>query len=281
MIGIRKLLSYQPQRLLRPAHYWLQRGLSFAVVRAGGAVVDVVSAATPSTNSSTARPTRNGLGSDFTGAQVIEFSDRAPYRLSQAMTLIAGLEIDAFSNYTGIAFKQSSYWKTSFEWRHGRVSHNNSDPNGVQAVFIRGNDVVTGEYCSVGGTSDLGYRASAVSVADASLLSSPVFYQNGLKLSTSTVGASAGTVVDGGAFRIGQRFDGVVQLDGRISFLYGFSRQLTDSEIAVLSATPWQIFELPKVFIPSSAAVVTPTLTAASAVNIGSTYATPRVTFSR
>ena len=271
--------TQQPQEAVSVAPDWVARGLSFALLRVGGRMLDVLSANGPLSDSGTTALSPDGIVTDYTGSQVTEFADAAPYRLTGGLTLIAGLEIDAFSNYTGIVFKQASYWKASFEWRHGRVSHTNSDPNGVQAVFIRGDDSVTGEYCSVGGPTTTGRRVSAVSVADGSLLSSPVFYADGVPLAAATVGASAGTAVDGGNLRIGRRFDGAVQLDGRVSFLYGFNRQLPDADVAALSANPWQLFAPRRIRVPvyGAAPSTVPDITAVVAENILATSVGYRV----
>ena len=272
--------TQQPQEAVSVAPDWVARGLSFALLRVGGRMLDVFRADGPLSDSGTTALSPDGIVTDYTGSQVTEFADAAPYRITGGLTLIAGLEIDAFANYTAITFKQSSYWKASFEWRHGRVSHNNSDPAGAQAVFIRGNDSVTGEYCSVGGPTTTGRRVSAVSVADGSLLSSPVFYVDGMPLAAATVGASAGTVVDGGNLRIGQRFDGVVQLDGRVSFLYGFSQQLPGADVAALSANPWQLFAPRRIRVPvyGAAPAGVPDVTFVGAENILATSAGYRVT---
>lgn len=272
--------TQQPQEAVGVSPDWVARGLSFALLRVGGRMLDVLSANGPLSDSGTTALSPDGIVTDYTGSQGTEFADAAPYRLTGGLTLIAGLEIDAFSNYTGIAFKQSSYWKASFEWRHGRVSHQNADPVGVQAVFIRGNDVVTGEYCSVGGPTTTGRRVSAVSVADDSLLSSPVFYVDGVPLAAATVSASAGTVVDGGNLRIGQRFDGAVQLDGRVSFLYGFNRQLPDADVAALSANPWQLFAPRRIRVPvyGAAPAGVPDITAVIAESILSDRVSYRAT---
>lgn len=61
-----------------------------------------------------------------------------------------------------------------------------------------------------------------------------------------------------------------------------YRRALTPGEVRLLTDDPWANFEslrLPISFTASAPSA--PTLTAASAVNITSTYATPRVTFSR
>lgn len=259
--------------------HWVNRGLAFAIVDGGRGFRDVKNSLLPSSDSSTYAIGNRGPARDYTGAQVSEFSDSWQFRLNGALTLISGLDIDAFTNYTAIAFKQQTYWKSSFEWRHGRVNTSSADPAGAQAVLIRGNDSVLSEYCSTDGPTTTGRRVAAVSVADASLLTAPVFYVDGKRLTTGTASSSAGTVVDGGALRIGQRYDGAVQLDGRMEFLYGFAAQLSDIEIAILSASPSRLFMPQRRFIPpAGTATAVPTITFVGAENITSTSADYRVT---
>lgn len=58
-----------------------------------------------------------------------------------------------------------------------------------------------------------------------------------------------------------------------------WSRALSDAEIAALSENPWQLFRAPKPIIYSLPATGTPTLSAATVIDIGTTSVRPRVTF--
>lgn len=61
-----------------------------------------------------------------------------------------------------------------------------------------------------------------------------------------------------------------------------WNRALRAAEAVSWTRDPWQLVRTRRVFIPvAGAAAAAPTLITASAINIGSTYATPRVTFSR
>lgn len=62
-----------------------------------------------------------------------------------------------------------------------------------------------------------------------------------------------------------------------------FNRVLSENEIAAIGTNPQRLFreQAVQIWVPDAAAPASPTLTAASAINIGTTSATARVTFSR
>lgn len=62
---------------------------------------------------------------------------------------------------------------------------------------------------------------------------------------------------------------------------FAIGRGPTDELAAAIAENPWRLLESQQIYVPGVAAAVAPTLLAASAVSIGATYATPRVTFSR
>lgn len=68
------------------------------------------------------------------------------------------------------------------------------------------------------------------------------------------------------------------RLDGGIAFHVHWTRALHDAEIAEATANPYQLFRAPRPIIYSLPSSTVPVLSAATAIDIGSTSARPRVT---
>lgn len=112
--------------------------------------------------------------------------------------------------------------------------------------------------------------------------SSHVMYVNGARYSSSTeifiedswLNLSCGTCVR----------DTTPIFYGEQTVLLGFAavgHEPGDEWARQWSLNPWKLFAPQQIIIPRTPAGLAPTLTAASAVSIGTTSATPRVTFSR
>lgn len=59
---------------------------------------------------------------------------------------------------------------------------------------------------------------------------------------------------------------------------FGWSRALSNQEIAEISSNPWQLFEPQRIWVPVSSGPSTPVLSAPTVISITATSATPRVT---
>ncbi len=83
-----------------------------------------------------------------------------------------------------------------------------------------------------------------------------------------------------GAFTLAANLQAYTQGDaGTDHYLFGaWDRALTDSEASTASENPWQLFRAPRPIIYSLPASGTPTLSAATVIDIGTTSVRPRVT---
>ncbi len=72
----------------------------------------------------------------------------------------------------------------------------------------------------------------------------PTFYIDGVQYATSSyTGGSTGSVSGSGSpWRIGRRPDGATQLNGYVSLVWAWSRQLSPTEAVSLSGNVWQLF---------------------------------------
>lgn len=104
------------------------------------------------------------------------------------------------------------------------------------------------------------------------------FLWNG-SLNTSATNASSFTLPP--TIRFGSS-GGVTGFNGHIFAIFAWSRALSDQEILNLSLNPWQLFKSLRINRPiGGAAIIKPTLTAASVFNLAATSAQARVTFTR
>ena len=81
---------------------------------------------------------------------------------------------------------------------------------------------------------------------------------------------------------IGSRGNGTTEsFNDKIVFAYAWNRALSDAEVAQVSENPWQLFQPRRIYIPTATAAgyTHPTLSLATATEIGATSFKPRVTY--
>lgn len=246
----------QPQEATGPDSSWTQQGLVAAFVRQGGRIIDAAGDVFPSTNSATDTVNQAGLVSDYSGTAVTEWTDRAKYQVTGAFTLLIGVDIDAFSSYTGLAFKQGTTTRNApFEIRHGYNGISGTSTTGQYLDVVRANASSYSEFASTNATasSTLGRQVIAVRFADGDLATVPSLFRNGSELNVITRSIGSGVVTNGGNVRLGRRYDGGIQLDGRIEWCYLFNTSLTNNSVQSLSDNPWQLFAPQTIWVPVSA----------------------------
>ena len=217
--------------------YWISRGLVGAITRISGRLVDVAAGLVPSTNTGTDAVGRAGKVTTFSGSTYAEFTDAAAHRLIGPLTILVGVNIKSFSNYTHFVSKQSTTTTNgAFEFRLGAASATDNLP-----YFVRANTTYN-SWKSFDSSTTLGRNVLAVRCASGLIDAAPDFFVNGLWSTASASGGSgAGAATTGGNLRIARRVDAATQLDGDIEFIWLFNKALLDSEIVALTANPWQV----------------------------------------
>lgn len=202
-----------------------------------------------------------------------------------------------FPNRTGaddITSAYSVFWEGSPEVDGGVnyifASVENSSGHGFAVGFddasVQYNSLIARHYPSGIGASGAQYLGANAQLYvhrcavtwDAATMS---FYAKG-KLAESSAFTAASTANANRRSHIGSGSAFFGSSNAGVSLVAVFNRVLRASEYAELHENPWQIFapDERRIMLPS-AGVAAPTLVSSTVVNIGSTYATPRVTFSR
>lgn len=91
-------------------------------VSIGGKLVDIVSGALPTADTTTPRPSANGMAAEFDGSsnERVAFASNSRNGPIGALTLIVHFELDAFTNYSPLIAKQStSITNCPYEFRVG------------------------------------------------------------------------------------------------------------------------------------------------------------------
>lgn len=240
--------------------------------------VELITGARPTSNSATLAAGRIGVGLDYSGTANTRYAHRPAFAVTGPITIVAALEVDTLSNYGAlIAKQQTTTTYAPYELRLG-LSSNQSNFS-----LVRGG---VSSYRSEIATNDVipsGFSGAVAVTRDVATLGGGSYnvFVSGRTASSTSSSADSNNVVDDGASDvwIGRRYDGATQLDGRIFFVALYERALPDAEGRAVTENPWQLFRAPKPVIfslPGGATI--PTLSAATAIDIGSNSARPRVT---
>jgi hypothetical protein len=252
----------KPQGYAPISQQWISAGLAAAFMRRGDRIQDVLNNTSPSADTSVPAIDPDGLASSYSGSQYSEFASIPQYAITGALTIIVGVRVSSFSNYTHMVSKQSTTTSNApFEFRHGVDGSGNSSSSGFNFDFVRASASSYAEFRSGGASSAVGKHINVVRCADGNLATVPTFFQDGAKLSNAVSYPGSGTVADGGNLRVARRYDGSIQLTGNIDFVWIFASAISDAQVVALSANPDSLFEDELTYIPISSALY-PTLSA-------------------
>lgn len=243
-------------------------------------VRDLVTQTGPSLDTASTVVNWQGVGKTFPSTTTTQFAHRSNYALTGPMTAFVLADINTLSNYTQfISKEQNATTNVAYEFRCGVGSATGSELVLVEAT-------AGGEFaiwCTFPSVVSAGFSGSVAFTRDSGIVNggNRNFFANGKKFSGALSYSSGSTSIgDDGASAVifGSRVDAVTRLDGRVYLASLWDRALSDSEIAALSENPWQLFRAPRPIIYSLPSSTVPVLSAATAIDIGSTSARPRVT---
>jgi len=233
--------TFQPPPGVGPNPYWIKKGLValFDVRQAR----ELISGdfATNKASLLPAVPTSKGLAADFSGTINQQYTHRAAYAVTGAITIAAYIEVDTLTNYTPIISKGSSPTSNvPYELRIGQSATSGD----VDLIRAKAFDVR--EQYAPSSVVSAGFKGLLVVSSPNGLVeTTPTLTANGVKTSLSSTlqSGTTGPCVDAGAaVWIARRSDGATQFDGRMYYIPLFNVALSDEDKKYLLDNPWSIY---------------------------------------
>lgn len=197
------------------------------------------------TNSGATWSGRDGGGLSFTNPQALRTTSSPPdWPFLGPITVIVRGLIRTGSTYHELVCKVATAGTQSnpFEFR----TNNAATPALAMVRATTGGTFVFREYTGPSVTLNT-VQTWGVTADSSQIVANYTFYVDGVPTAGSnTDGTGSGFVAGTNAdFFVGRRIDGVVQLDGEISFVGIWNRVLTTPEHAMVASSPYALFEPP------------------------------------
>lgn len=237
----------QPQEIADPAQSWIDRGMVALFDTVHG--VELISNSLASVRTALPMAAKDGAPADFSTTYQ-RYAHRPAYAQTGPCTIAMVLDVDALTNYGHLIAKQRTNGNDiPFELRLGsgsgdsRVNLTRASASSSGGATGSGSDLI-----SAGSTSVLLIASMGFGIGPAFDL-----WIDGKKYSVAANDDGTGASDDGASdLWIGQRQDGVTQLDGRIYYAALFDRQFSDAMASELTADRFSIYESGSIWVPVS-----------------------------
>lgn len=257
------------------------KSAAFFVYRTAGRLYEAVTGTPAVTDTSVAVPgvdPFNGpcLTANYSGSQKSIFANLPAFDCVGALTVLALVKPKTLTNYSAVVSSEDTPDANGFEIRIGLAATDSrlvyGRANSVNHYYAESADTI-----AAGAVSYLGFiRGPDIGITGTHI----IVHATGLAQTFTNpalgeAGAGTGTAGAGQKLYVGQRADGVTQLDGSIHWIIGFNEELTVSDLEEIRRRPWSLLIPTRrraYFGVSGGALAPRSLTVNQAVNRASTY---------
>lgn len=221
-----------------PEWDWFWRNCKFCIPlwEGGGAPYEIVRNNRATVGSTpTWQIDQEGRRVDFDGTDYYEFPHHGDYSLTGRMTLVWYGVVDTGSTFRHFIGKHAGNGAlvNPFDFRTDTIS---------RLVLVRAN-TNNKTHTVTSPTITLGARHLLSVSTQTNIETVPDMYVDGVAGVISTTGTGTGvSTSDTSPIRVGQRADGIVQLDGKVYYVAGFDRRWTPGEHSRLARDPFGPF---------------------------------------